>query len=145
MNRFLLSIGLLLLATGGMAQKLPYQDSNYSHEYRARDIVSRMTLEEKISQLQNNAAPIPRLGIDAYDWWSEALHGVGRAGLATVFPQSIGMAASFNDALIEEVFTAVSDEARAKYHHFAAQGPRKRYQGLTFWTPNINKIGRAHV
>ena len=138
MNRFLLSIGLLLLATGGMAQKLPYQDSNYSHEYRARDIVSHMTLEEKISQLQNNAAPIPRLGIDAYDWWSEALHGVGRAGLATVFPQSIGMAASFNDALIEEVFTAVSDEARAKYHHFAAQGPSKRYQGLTFWTPNIN-------
>lgn len=138
MKRLFFIFAASLIVISAWAQKAPYQDANYSHAYRARDLVSRMTLEEKISQLQNNAAPIPRLGVEAYDWWSEALHGVGRAGLATVFPQSIGMAASFNDALIEEVFTAVSDEARAKYHAFLAQGPRKRYQGLTFWTPNIN-------
>ena len=132
-------VTLLFWVTPLLAQKPIYTDANYSHAERARDLVSRMTLDEKISQLQNNAAPIPHLGIEAYDWWSEALHGVGRAGLATVFPQAIGMAASFDEALLEEVFKAVSDEARAKYHAFRRAGvPRKRYQGLTFWTPNIN-------
>ena len=120
------------------AQTLPYQDSSLSFEERAKDLVSRMTLEEKVSQMQNGAAPIDRLGVPFYDWWSEALHGIARAGLATVFPQTIGMASSFDDQLIEEVFTATSDEARAKYIDFIKKGSRKRYQGLSVWTPNIN-------
>ena len=80
----------------------------------------------------------PRLGIKEYEWWNEALHGVGRAGLATVFPQSIGMGASFNDSLLYEVFNATSDEARVKSRIFGESGVLKRYQGLTFWTPNVN-------
>lgn len=88
--------------------------------------------------MQNNSPAIERLGIKAYEWWNEALHGVGRSGLATVFPQAIGMAASFDDALLLDVFTAVSDEARAKSFEYSEQGGLKRYQGLTFWTPNIN-------
>ncbi|MBQ2728347.1 MAG: glycoside hydrolase family 3 protein, partial [Alistipes sp.] len=128
----------LLIAGGVSAQTHPYEDPNYSHEARARDLVSRMTLDEKIAQMQNSATAIPHLGIARYDWWNEALHGVARAGLATVFPQAIGMAASFNDALVEEVFTATSDEARAKHHAFVQADSRKRYEGLTFWTPNIN-------
>ena len=88
--------------------------------------------------MQNASPAIPRLGIKEYDWWNEALHGVGRAGLATVFPQSIGMGASFNDSLLYEVFDAVSDEARVKSRIFSENGVLKRYQGLTFWTPNVN-------
>ena len=97
-----------------------------------------MTLEEKISQLMNDAPAIPRLGVPAYEWWNECLHGVARAGAATVFPQAIGMAASFDTPLMREVATAISDEARAKHHEFARRGQRARYQGLTFWSPNIN-------
>ena len=88
--------------------------------------------------MQNGSPAIPEYGIKAYDWWNEALHGVGRAGLATVFPQAIGMAASFDDALLLDVFTAVSDEARAKSAEFGENGGLRRYQGLTFWTPNVN-------
>ena len=88
--------------------------------------------------MQNNSPAIPRLGIKPYEWWNEALHGVARAGLATVFPQAIGMAASFNDELLYEVFDAVSDEARAKNRQFNEKGQYKRYQGLTMWTPNVN-------
>lgn len=128
-------IGFFLLSCNS---KLPYQDTSLSPEERAEDLVGRLTLEEKVSLMQNASPAIPRLGIKAYDWWSEALHGVGRAGLATVFPQSIGMAASFNDSLLLEVFTAVSDEARAKYVEFGKDGSSERYQGLTFWTPNVN-------
>ena len=101
-------------------------------------MLKRLTLEEKASLMQNNSPAIERLGIKAYEWWNEALHGVGRSGLATVFPQAIGMAASFDDALLLDVFTAVSDEARAKSFEYSKQGGLKRYQGLTFWTPNIN-------
>ena len=137
--KHLLHLCIALLIAGGVsAQTHPYEDPNYSHEARARDLVSRMTLDEKIAQMQNSATAIPHLGIARYDWWNEALHGVARAGLATVFPQAIGMAASFNDALVEEVFTATSDEARAKHHAFVQADSRKRYEGLTFWTPNIN-------
>ena len=128
-------IGFFLLSCNS---KLPYQDTSLSPEERAEDLVGRLTLEEKVSLMQNSSPAIPRLGIKAYDWWSEALHGVGRAGLATVFPQSIGMAASFNDSLLLDVFTAVSDEARAKYVEFGKDGSSERYQGLTFWTPNVN-------
>ena len=100
-------------------------------QQRARALVAKMTVEEKASQLKFDAEAIPRLGIPAYNWWNEALHGVARAGLATVFPQSIGMAASFNDSLVYEVFTAVSDEARAKNVYYASKGSYERYQGLT--------------
>ncbi|MGH8061832.1 MAG: glycoside hydrolase family 3 protein, partial [Pseudoxanthomonas sp.] len=116
----------------------PWLDSNRSFEERASALVSRMTLEEKAAQMQNAAPAIERLGVPAYDWWNEALHGVARAGGATVFPQAIGMAATFDVPLMDAVSTAISDEARAKHHEFAAHGQRGRYQGLTFWSPNIN-------
>lgn len=115
-----------------------YKDSSLSPEIRAEDLIKRLSLEEKVSLMQMNSPAIPRLGIKKYDWWNEALHGVGRAGTATVFPQCIGMAASFNDELLYDVFTAISDEARAKNTKAAEAGGLKRYQGLTFWTPNVN-------
>jgi beta-glucosidase len=115
-----------------------YLNPDLSFEARAADLVGRLTTEEKISQLTNDAAAIPRLGIPQYEWWNEALHGVARAGAATVFPQAIGLAASFDPPLLHEVASAISDEARAKHHEFAARGQRNRYQGLTFWSPNIN-------
>ncbi|HSX64467.1 MAG TPA: glycoside hydrolase family 3 N-terminal domain-containing protein, partial [Pseudoxanthomonas sp.] len=115
-----------------------YLDTSRSFEERAADLVSRMTLEEKAAQMQNNAPAIERLDLPAYDWWNEALHGVARAGGATVFPQAIGMAATFNVPLMDRVSEAISDEARAKHHESAARGQRGRYQGLTFWSPNIN-------
>lgn len=126
---------LLLAACGGT---LPYQDPSLPPDERAADLVSRLTLEEKASLMQNTSPAIPRLGIKEYDWWNEALHGVGRSGLATVFPQCVGMAASWDDNLVLDVFTAVSDEARAKSNEYAKAGGLKRYQGLTFWTPNVN-------
>jgi len=109
-----------------------------SVERRVDDLVGRMTLEEKISQTVNNAPAIERLGIPAYEWWNEALHGVARAGLATVFPQAIGLAAMWDEKQLLEVASVISDEARAKHHEFVRQGRRGRYQGLTFWSPNIN-------
>jgi beta-glucosidase len=115
-----------------------YRDLNQSFEARAADLVSRMTLEEKISQLGNDAPAIPRLDVPAYEWWNEGLHGVARAGSATVFPQAIGLAATFDTALMREVATAISDEARAKHHEFVRREQRGRYRGLTFWSPNIN-------
>ena len=120
--------------------EFPFQNPSLSPDERAADLVSRLTLEQKASLMMNSSPAIPEFGIKRYDWWSEALHGYARSGLATVFPQSIGMAASFDPALVEEVFTAVSDEARAKSHHFAKEGDGGlgRYQGLTVWTPNIN-------
>ena len=107
-------------------------------EDRARALVAQMNIEEKASLMMHASAPIERLGIPAYNWWNEALHGVGRNGKATVFPQPIGMAASFDEPLLEEVFTAVSDEARVKHRLALEEGESKQYQGLTFWTPNIN-------
>jgi beta-glucosidase len=120
------------------AEEPVYRDADRSFEERAADLVSRMTLEEKVSQLVNNAPAIPRLDVPAYEWWNEALHGVARAGAATVFPQAIGLAATFDPVLMHEIATVISDEARAKHHEFAARGLRGRYQGLTFWSPNIN-------
>jgi beta-glucosidase len=115
-----------------------YLDPDLDFDRRAADLVQRMTLDEKISQLTNDAAAIPRLQVPAYEWWNECLHGVARAGAATSFPQAIGMAASFDTDLMHEVATAVSDEARAKHHEFVRRGQRARYQGLTFWSPNVN-------
>jgi beta-glucosidase len=133
-----LAMAALLLAAGALAQTPAYRDPSRSFEERAADLVARMTLDEKIAQLQNNAPAIPRLGVPAYEWWNEALHGVARAGAATVFPQAIGLAATFDPKLMHEVATAISDEARAKHHEFVRRGQRGRYQGLTFWSPNIN-------
>ena len=122
------------------AQQAPaiYQDTQRGFEERAADLVSRMTLEEKAAQMQNNAPAIERLAVPAYDWWNEALHGVARAGAATVFPQAIGLAATFDVPLIDEVSKTISDEARAKHHEALRRGEHGRYQGLTFWSPNIN-------
>lgn len=119
-------------------QQAPYLNTSLSFEERAADLCSRMTLEEKISQLVHKAAAIPRLGVPEYNWWNECLHGVARAGRATVFPQAIAMAATFNVPLIHKVAGAISDEARAKHHQAIRQGNRGQYFGLTYWTPNIN-------
>ena len=105
---------------------------------RAKDLVSRMTLEEKVLQMQNSAPAIPRLNVPAYDWWNEALHGVARAGEATVFPQAIGMAAAWDTDLMHRVADAISTEARAKYNQAIRDDDHSRYHGLTFWSPNIN-------
>jgi beta-glucosidase len=107
-------------------------------EHRAKDLVSRMTLEEKVLQMQTGAPAVPRLGIPAYDWWNEGLHGVGHAGEATVFPQAIGMAATWDTDLMHRVADAISTEARAKYNEAIRQNDHSRYHGLTFWSPNIN-------
>src|SRR6266571_5206718 len=115
-----------------------YLDTTLPIPQRVNDLVSRMTLEEKVSQLQDVAPAIPRLGIPAYNWWNEALHGVARSGLATSFPQAIGLAATWDDSLIFQMATVISDEARAKHHDYVRAGSRQRYQGLTFWSPNIN-------
>jgi beta-glucosidase len=119
-------------------QQYPFQNSALPVEERVNDLVSRLTLEEKVLQLFNQAPAIDRLGIPAYNWWNECLHGVARAGKATVFPQAIGMAATFDQELMFRIGTAVSDEARAKHHDFARNNARFIYMGLTFWTPNIN-------
>ncbi len=130
-----------LLVTGALGQqkpKYPFQDPSLSTEARVNDLVGRLTLEEKIGQMMNAAPAIPRLGIPEYNWWNECLHGVARAGLATVFPQAIGLGATWDENLIFQMATAISDEARAKHHAFASEGKRYIYQGLTFWSPNIN-------
>jgi len=116
----------------------PYLDPSLPAERRVDDLVARMTLEEKALQMTDNAPAIPRLGIPEYGWWNEALHGVARAGVATVFPQAIGLAATWDDSLMFRVATATSIEGRAKYHQFQRLGSRLRYQGLTFYSPNIN-------
>lgn len=102
------------------------------------DLVGRLTLEEKVGQMVNEAPAIERLGIPQYNWWNEALHGVARAGLATVFPQAIGLAASWDEDMMLDVATTISDEARAKHHEFVRNDKRYLYQGLTMWSPNIN-------
>jgi beta-glucosidase len=119
-------------------QKLFYKDASQSIEVRVKDLLSKLTLEEKISLLGYRSQAVPRLGIPAYNWWNEALHGVARAGEATIFPQAIGMSATFNDDLLKQVSTAISTEARAKYNLAIAQDRHLQYMGLTFWTPNIN-------
>lgn len=120
-------------------EKIPiYKDPGRSVNERVEDLVSRMTVEEKISQMGYSSPEIPRLGIPEYNWWNEGLHGVARAGIATVFPQAIGMAASFDEGLMHKVAGAISDEARAKHHEFVRKGDRRMNKGLTFWSPNVN-------
>lgn len=126
-----------------------FRDKTLSPRERARDLVGRMTLEEKASQLRFDAPAVERLGIPAYNWWNEALHGVARAGTATVFPQAIGLAAIFDDEYLGEIADIISTEARAKYNEYTAKGDRDIYKGLTMWSPNINifrdpRWGRGH-
>ena len=129
---------VVLCATMADAQTLPYQNHELPAAQRADDLLGRLTLEEKVSLMMDTSPAIPRLGIPVFHWWSEALHGVGRNGYATVFPITMAMAASWDDALLHKVFTAVSDEARVKAQQAKRSGDIKRYQGLSFWTPNIN-------
>jgi len=119
-------------------QKAPYLNRSLPLDARVQDLISRMTLAEKVDQMVNNTDAIPRLQIPAYDWWSEALHGVARSGVATIFPEPIGMAATFDDSLVNRVGTAISDEARAMYNAAIREDSHERFGGLTFWTPNIN-------
>lgn len=138
MKKIIIPVLLAGAVMSACQHKFPYQDASLPPEERAADLVQRLTLEEKVLLMQNNSSAVPRLGIKPYNWWNEALHGVARNGLATVFPQAIGMGAAFNDSLLHVVFTAVSDEARAKNHIARRDSSYKIYQGLTFWTPNIN-------
>ncbi len=122
-----------------LAQTAPaWQNPALPLDQRVADLVSQMTLEEKVSQMQNNAPAIPHLGIPAYDWWSEGLHGVARSGYATVFPQAIGMAATWDTDLIHHEAEIISTEARAKYGDAIAHDNHGIYYGLDFWSPNIN-------
>jgi len=121
-----------------LPETILYKNPEVPLDKRVTDLIPRLTLAEKVSLLQDDAPAIPRLGIQEYNWWNEALHGVARNGVATVFPQAIGMAASFDSEAVNKVFETVSDEARAKHHKAKRNGDFKRYQGLTFWTPNIN-------
>ena len=134
---------LVILVTGicaltASAQQLPYQNPKLTASQRADDLLSRLTLEEKVSLMMDTSPAIERLGIPQFQWWNEALHGIGRNGYATVFPITMAMAASWDDALLHKVFTAVSDEARVKARQAKQSGNIKRYQSLSFWTPNIN-------
>lgn len=147
-NSIITSIAVMAMCVQSVSAQV-YKDKNATPEERAKSIVAAMTLEEKVSLMTHEAAAVPRLGIKQYNWWNEALHGVGRAGLATVFPQPIGMAATFDDNLVWQAFDAASTEARAKYNVARKAGPLRIYQGLTFWTPNINifrdpRWGRGH-
>lgn len=132
-----------------MSEKKAYLDESLSFEERAKDLVSRMTLEEKVYQTLNWAPAIERLGVKAYNWWNEALHGVARAGVATVFPQAIGLAATFDEDLLEEIADTISTEGRAKFNIQQKYNDTDIYKGLTFWSPNVNifrdpRWGRGH-
>ncbi len=127
----------------------PFQNPDLSIDARVDDLVARLDVVEKASQMLHGAPPISRLGIPRYNWWNECLHGVARAGVATVFPQAIGLAAIFSAERLFEVAGVISDEARAKHHEYARRGDHGIYKGLTFWSPNINifrdpRWGRGH-
>ena len=146
--KFLITYLFLLFCLSFQAQT-SFRDSSLPIEERVDLLISQMTIDEKISQLMSDAPAIKRLGIPKYYWWNESLHGVARAGYATVFPQSISIAASWDKNLLHEVATAISDEARAKHHEYARRGQHDIYQGLTMWSPNINifrdpRWGRGH-
>lgn len=139
----------MIPCSGQQAGNPQFKNSNLTIEVRVNDLVSQMTLEEKVSQMMNHSVAIPRLDIPEYDWWNEALHGVARADLATVFPQAIGLAATWDPDLINEMAGVISLEARAKYIKAQADKEYGRYKGLTMWSPNINifrdpRWGRGH-
>lgn len=135
----LLSLALLSMPVALQAQQLPYQNPSLSAHERAVDLCSRLTLEEKAQLMLDDSPAIPRLGIKSFQWWSEALHGVANMGDVTVFPEPIGMAASFNDGLVYKVFDATSTEMRAKWNQLQQQGGEvTRFHSLSVWTPNVN-------
>lgn len=136
-NKLLIVAALLAGQFKSPAQNI-YQDKSKPVEQRVKDLISKMTLEEKATQLRYNSPAIPRLGIPIYNWWGEALHGVGRSGVATVFPQAIGLAATFDEELAQQEADVISTEGRAMYNVSVAKGYRQQYGGLSFWTPNIN-------
>ena len=140
MNRILFSCLLIFFSTlWGIAQTTyPFQNPDLPISDRVDDLIDRLTLEEKVGQLLYNAPAIDKLGIPEYNWWNECLHGVARAGRATIFPQAIGLAATWDTDLIYRVGDAIGTEARAKYNAFSAAGRRGQYMGLTFWSPNVN-------
>ena len=140
-----LSLSLLLacvlasVSLSAVAEQFPYQNPSLSPKERALDLCGRLTLEEKVGLMMNHSRAVERLDVPVFQWWSEALHGVGRNGNATVFPITMGMAATFDTLLVERIFTAVSDEARIKFNQAQRLGTKgEMYHGLSFWTPNIN-------
>ena len=143
-NRIVVAFSLtcvltFLPAVAQESEQPAYKNPQLPVEQRAKDLVSRMTLKEKASQLGHPADAIPRLGIPQYDWWNEGLHGVARAGNATVFPQAIGLAATFDEPLMHQVADVISTEFRAKYAEtMRPDGSTDQYRGLTVWSPNIN-------
>jgi len=138
-HAFFLILSLLsVMVSAQESSTYGFRDTGSAIEVRVHDLISRLTLEEKVSQMLEQAPAINRLGIPAYGWWNECLHGVARNGLATVFPQAIGLAATFDPELINKMAEVISTEARAKYHDALRNGEYDRYKGLTFWSPNIN-------
>ena len=131
-------VGMPMFVQNVSGQQLPYKNHELSAAQRADDLLGRLTLDEKVKLMMDQSPAIERLGIPQFQWWNEALHGIGRNGFATVFPITMAMAASWDDVLLHEVFTAVSDEARVKAQQAKRAGKIQRYQSLSFWTPNIN-------
>ncbi|RPH97842.1 MAG: glycoside hydrolase family 3 protein, partial [Calditrichaeota bacterium] len=139
MKKQVCALAIFLWVVGSWAQPLPFQDSNLSFEERTKDLISRLTLAEKAALMCDVSDAVPRLGIKNFNWWSEALHGLANNDDVTVFPEPIGMAASFDDELVHRIFNATSDETRAKYHEAIRIGAgNKRFLSLSVWTPNIN-------
>ena len=140
MRKLVFGATLALCMAGSLlyAQTPGYLNTSLPVNARVNDLIARLTLQEKVDQMMNNSPAIDRLHIPAYNWWNEALHGVARAGVATIYPQAIGMAATFDDPLVHSVADAISDEARAMYNASIKRGNHLQYGGLTFWTPNIN-------
>jgi len=139
MKKRLLIILSFFLTINLWGQQYPFQNPNLSSNERAKDLISHLTLEEKVSLMYDQSKPIARLGIKKFNWWSEALHGLANNNNVTVFPQPIGMAASFDDSLVYKVFSATSDEIRAKYHDAIRNGKEnERFLSLAVWTPNVN-------
>ena len=139
MKKLFLCVACVLCTLVGKAEKFPYQNPDLSPTERAKDLLSRLTLEEKAILMCDDSEAIPRLGIKKFNWWSEALHGVANQGNVTVFPEPVGMAASFNDDLVFDIFTATSDEMRAKYNERQRNGLEdERFHSLSVWTPNVN-------
>jgi beta-glucosidase len=139
MKKTLLITFGFILTSSLWGQQYPYQNPALSSEERAKDLISRLTLTEKSSLMKDESDAVPRLGVKSFHWWSEALHGLANNDKVTVFPEPIGMAASFDDALVYKVFDATSTETRAKYNESKQNGqPLRRFLGLSVWTPNIN-------
>src|SRR5690606_14512796 len=135
---FVVTVVIACTSKGNTKDSYPFRNPDLPVEERIDNLLGLLTLEEKVGLMMNSSKPVLRLGIPAYDWWNEALHGVARSGKATVFPQAIGMAATWDETNHLQTFEIISDEARAKYNEAARRNERGRYYGLSFWTPNIN-------